>query len=46
MTSGQVAGMTGRSAKSVAAYRIKQLNMQSWAGNNHLPGVPRRAVLV
>lgn len=46
MTSGQVAGMTGRSAKSVAAFRIKQLHMTDWAGNNHTPGVPRRAVLV
>jgi hypothetical protein len=46
LTSGQVAGMTGRSAKSVAAYRIKQLGMVNWAGNNHTPGIPRRAVLV
>lgn len=46
LTSAQVAGFTGRSSKQVAAFRIKQLGMDSWAGNNHIPGIPRRAVIV
>lgn len=34
LTSGQVAGMTGRPSKTIAAYRNKR-GMTEWAGNKH-----------
>lgn len=35
LTSGQVAERIGRNSSQVAAYRVAQLRMTEWAGNNH-----------